>query len=152
MCIRDRHNAAHIAISVNDKKQMECLVCDGILVATPAGSSAYNLSAQGKAAIAIGVSAGYDQQGANAVKQGGQAMAKAAQDGAASVPPPAQKAPSQQPVAQAPNTGPGQQMGQPMDPAVQRKQLQPQRKQVQGQIKQTKTTLKQLQAQLAALR
>ncbi len=45
--LRQSHNAAHCAIYVNDKQEMALLICDGILLATPAGSTAYNLSAHG---------------------------------------------------------------------------------------------------------
>jgi len=45
--LRQLNQAAHIRILVNGSVKVENLVCDGVLVATAAGSSAYNLSAQG---------------------------------------------------------------------------------------------------------
>ena len=39
--------AGHLKISVDDQCHLEELVCDGVLLATPAGSTAYNLSAHG---------------------------------------------------------------------------------------------------------
>lgn len=45
--LRETRQAAKIRISIDGKVRLEELICDGILVATPAGSSAYNLSAHG---------------------------------------------------------------------------------------------------------
>jgi NAD+ kinase len=45
--LRETRQTAKLEVRVNGKVRMAELACDGVLVATPAGSSAYNLSANG---------------------------------------------------------------------------------------------------------
>ncbi len=45
--LRATHQTAKLRILIDGVERLAELVCDGVLVATPAGSTAYNLSAQG---------------------------------------------------------------------------------------------------------
>ena len=45
--LRYGHQTANLNVSINGVERIPKLICDGILVATPMGSTAYNLSARG---------------------------------------------------------------------------------------------------------
>ena len=45
--LRQTYQASHLRIVIDGRERLADLVCDGVILATPAGSTAYNLSAHG---------------------------------------------------------------------------------------------------------
>lgn len=45
--LRQTHQTAHLNLEIDNKPRLDTIICDGIILATSAGSTAYNLSAHG---------------------------------------------------------------------------------------------------------